>query len=428
MSVQSTESLTSLSSKVINTTATPPPVDDLLEISSDLADYRLDDGEVDTNQPCYMGICLPRNILNLFPRRCPNKPYVGIDLEAQGTTVPNTAITTHSGGVAVSPVVVENVDETDHLVAAQSQESATTTMQLCLNCSRTTQTTSTANKTRSSSSKSNGNPVIINSAELDGRGSLSQHHKKLIMLRNVTDSKRMKGSCSWNSGGGGDSDSESEEEHALMAILVNVQRCANPVLMKQAKMNLLELKQKHGEYFQDLCLYSEVLKAIGRNTYRQTSRRFLQELFLDIDFEVLLRDLMLSLNVAERQATEECGSGWGGTDRDTTSYGSMIHNAVELRNGSGRKGGRECGKIEEEDQQHKQSGEKDAGVRKSLPEPILSPTRSVASGDSSEPNGGVTTANKGFARVQLSCSVNKFPVKRDRANSLNVPSTTLKDY
>lgn len=250
---------------------------------------------------------------------------------------------------------------------------------------------------------------------------------------------------------------EAEEDHTLLAILVNVQRCANPVLMKQANMNLLELKQKHGEYFQDLCLYSEVLKAIGRNTYRQTSRRFLQELFLDIDFEVLLKELMDMLRVEEREPVEaEMDKVRGtGTERptslvttkvtgivkDTTSYGSMIHSSVpegvEMRNGRGRGasvGGRECGKIKEEEVDEVDFAVVNVmkmtttTVRMSLPEPILSPTRSTLSGDSSDTttNGG-STVNKGFARVQLTCSVNKFPVKRDRANSLN-SATTTKDY
>lgn len=521
--MQSTESLTSMSSKVI-TTATPPPVDDLLEISSDLADYRLDEmvEVVDTNQPCYMGICLPRNILNLFPRRCASRPYVDVDV--------GTSKTFNSGDDVEKEAVVETVDETDHHVGAkaaadrpagpmddeeegdtsssssENEPVQTTTMmtKLCLNCSRTTTrtttrtrttrtrtptttttetTTSTAkNKTSSnlndmincnidrshqvirnshstskssSSSSSAAADINVPSCAPSSASStkLSKHHKKLITLRNVTDSRRIKGSMSQSVDG---DNAEAQQEHTLLAILVNVQRCANPVLMKQAKMNLLELKQKHGEYFQDLCLYSEVLKAIGRNTYRQTSRRFLQELFLDIDFEVLLRELMDALRVEEREPkgviSDEVGKVGNvmdevnGTEvisptttgRDTTSYGSMIHSGssgnnssagghhhlVELRNGGRR---RECGKIVEEEDIVEMATQ--AAVRMSLPEPILSPTRSTIS-DSSDTttNGGTMMINRGFARVQLSCSVNKFPVKRDRANSLNTPSTTVKDY
>jgi rapamycin-insensitive companion of mTOR len=68
-------------------------------------------------------------------------------------------------------------------------------------------------------------------------------------------------------------------------ILRHVQRMANPVWTKMSKMALLELKQKHPHSFQDICLYSEVCKALGRNTYRYAARRFLQEIFLDLDFD-----------------------------------------------------------------------------------------------------------------------------------------------
>lgn len=494
-------------------------MEDLLELSSDLADYRLDEVATaataatvakEANQPCYMGICLPRNILNLFPRRVAGKPYVAIDLD--------TELTPGVSGVAgTTTTAAGEVDVTDHvLVAATKVSSSITTssgtsektvasavepiMKLCLNCSRTgviernptltTKVTSTANIATKTSScnnsnhnfKSNSNstattttlssssgtsvtstplttssltatasslaPLLSSSSSptttsstplpvaVNLDGDLSKHHKKLIMLRNVTDSKRVKGSMlsADSSATTAATIADEEEDRTLLAILVNVQRCANPVLMKQAKLNLLELKQKHAEYFQDLCLYSEVLKAIGRNTYRQSSRRFLQELFLDIDFEELLRELMHALNVTERQP-KGCQMGALPRGSSATSYGSMIHAAgVELRNGK-----RECEKIEEEEMATATIITTTATVtmalssRKSLPEPIVvSPSRSSTASGESEVNGGPvggvagssSLLGKGFARVPLSCSVNKFPVKRDRANSLNTPSTT----
>lgn len=69
------------------------------------------------------------------------------------------------------------------------------------------------------------------------------------------------------------------------AILRHVQRMANPVWSKQSKMALLELKQKHGSAYQDVCLYTEVCRALSANTYRLPARRFLQELFLDLRFD-----------------------------------------------------------------------------------------------------------------------------------------------
>lgn len=74
-------------------------------------------------------------------------------------------------------------------------------------------------------------------------------------------------------------------DRVTASILRHVQRMANPVLSKQSKMSLLEMKQKHPQSFQDICLYSEVSRLLGSCTYRMNARRFLQELFLDLDFD-----------------------------------------------------------------------------------------------------------------------------------------------
>lgn len=82
-------------------------------------------------------------------------------------------------------------------------------------------------------------------------------------------------------------------------ILRHVHRIANPVWSKQSKIALLELKQKHPQSFQDICLYSEVCKAQSSNTYRLNSRRFLQELFFDLDFSCFFAE---AGEIAERKA------------------------------------------------------------------------------------------------------------------------------
>ena len=78
---------------------------------------------------------------------------------------------------------------------------------------------------------------------------------------------------------------ESIPDKLTANILYNVQRLANPVSAKQSKLALLELKNKHTNSFKDICLYSEVCRTLGRNCYRIKSRRFLQELFQDVDFD-----------------------------------------------------------------------------------------------------------------------------------------------
>lgn len=78
---------------------------------------------------------------------------------------------------------------------------------------------------------------------------------------------------------------ESVADRASGQIMRHIQRLANPVWSKQSKNALLELKNKHPQAFQDICLYSEVCRTLGRNTYRPNARRFIQEVFYDLDFD-----------------------------------------------------------------------------------------------------------------------------------------------
>ena len=45
------------------------------------------------------------------------------------------------------------------------------------------------------------------------------------------------------------------------------------------------LKQKFPSAFQDVCLYSEVCSLLANYTFRLTSRRFIQEMFMDVNFD-----------------------------------------------------------------------------------------------------------------------------------------------
>ncbi|XP_053667809.1 rapamycin-insensitive companion of mTOR [Anopheles marshallii] len=88
----------------------------------------------------------------------------------------------------------------------------------------------------------------------------------------------------WNPADLDDTNRPVLEEAIANNVLRHVQRMANPVWSKQSRSVLLDIKQSHPAVFQDVCLYSEVCRLLGCNTYRLGSRRFLQELFLDLDF------------------------------------------------------------------------------------------------------------------------------------------------
>lgn len=89
-------------------------------------------------------------------------------------------------------------------------------------------------------------------------------------------------------------------------ILRNCQKMANPILFKNSRKILMELKQKYPQSFQDLCLYSEVCKYMGSCTYRMTVRRFIQEIFLDLNYDQLYtnNDVELISSVARQRLAD----------------------------------------------------------------------------------------------------------------------------
>lgn len=95
---------------------------------------------------------------------------------------------------------------------------------------------------------------------------------------------------------------ESIPDKLTANILYNVQRLANPVSAKQSKLALLELKNKHTNSFKDICLYSEVCRTLGRNCYRIKSRRFLQELFQDVDFDTFYNEPLEIISKKEKDS------------------------------------------------------------------------------------------------------------------------------
>ena len=64
--------------------------------------------------------------------------------------------------------------------------------------------------------------------------------------------------------------------------------CMNATVgMVTAEAGLLKLKQRFPSTFQDLCLYSEVCLMLANHSYRLSVRRFVQELFLDLNYNEL---------------------------------------------------------------------------------------------------------------------------------------------
>ncbi|XP_061377778.1 rapamycin-insensitive companion of mTOR [Danaus plexippus] len=68
-------------------------------------------------------------------------------------------------------------------------------------------------------------------------------------------------------------------------LLHNVLFMANPIHLRQTRSSLLSLKQRHPDVFRSPCVYSDVCALLARDTYMLCARRFLQELFLDTNFD-----------------------------------------------------------------------------------------------------------------------------------------------
>jgi hypothetical protein len=98
-----------------------------------------------------------------------------------------------------------------------------------------------------------------------------------------------------------DDSSMNVHERVTAMILRNVEKMGNPAFHKPGKQQLLELKQKYPKCFQDICLYSEVSKLLSKSTYRLGCRRFIQEIFLDLNFDVFYDDLELVIQVLEQR-------------------------------------------------------------------------------------------------------------------------------
>lgn len=72
-----------------------------------------------------------------------------------------------------------------------------------------------------------------------------------------------------------------------LEVIKNLESLSNPVSSKHVRYLLLLIKQKEPEIFKDLCIYSQASTMIRDSSYRLSSRRFIQELFLDVSFKKL---------------------------------------------------------------------------------------------------------------------------------------------
>jgi rapamycin-insensitive companion of mTOR len=88
-------------------------------------------------------------------------------------------------------------------------------------------------------------------------------------------------------------------------ILRLVIKTSSSVGLKSCEQGLLILKQKFPSAFQDICLYSEICYLLANYNYRLNARRFIQELFQDIDFRQCLVDPQLVVRISAGAADDD---------------------------------------------------------------------------------------------------------------------------
>lgn len=101
-----------------------------------------------------------------------------------------------------------------------------------------------------------------------------------------------------------DSGNTNMPDRITNSILRNVTKMANPIMFKACRKILMELKQKFPQSFQDVCLYSEICKQMTQCSYRMYVRRFIQEIFLDLNYEELASGVEKILETAQQRFTD----------------------------------------------------------------------------------------------------------------------------
>ncbi|KAG8599017.1 hypothetical protein GDO81_002844 [Engystomops pustulosus] len=85
----------------------------------------------------------------------------------------------------------------------------------------------------------------------------------------------------------------------VLRLVINL---SSSVGTKGHETGLLTIKEKFPQAFDDICLYSEVSHLLAHCTFRLPSRRFIQELFQDVQFQIMHEEAEGLLAVPPKQA------------------------------------------------------------------------------------------------------------------------------
>ena len=265
-----------------------------------------------------LGICLPRNILDLFPEQNHNGTYVSRYIQDFETIESNLSA---SSILTKNPYPHESehqVNATESAVSSTSDLSASNrrvrkkTVTSALDSSNVvTDTTGAASLASSGATfaKHNKNDCLaccrtkVLNKSID-TVSLIIHEPKDLATQNGKIRDSDVSFYSPESVISDDSANTNIPDRIGNTILRNVVKMANPIMFKACRKILMELKQKYPQSFQDICLYSEICKQMSQCSYRMIVRRFVQEIFLDLNYDLLSSGVEVVLEVAQQRFNE----------------------------------------------------------------------------------------------------------------------------
>lgn len=269
------------------------------------------------------GICLPRNILDFFPESSYIGTYVSCDiLQEVVEPEPNAALSAlwvqQSEHIAKSSEV--GVDPARNVSAASSSSDITG------NIHRWQKKLTTASEEAALRSPPDVavsfESTVLSSVKHFKSECLNCRRKAFIRkikdttsltIKEPRDFSSLNGKVPETSAGFYSPDSNISEDSAhdtmaeriSSAILRNVFKMANPIMFKACRKVLMELRQKYPESFKDICLYSEVCRYMSLCSYRIMVRRFIQEIFLDLNLDAFTSDTAEILKLAQGRLTDQ---------------------------------------------------------------------------------------------------------------------------
>lgn len=311
----------------------------------------------DLQGPCYAGICLPKNALDLFPTRNLNRTYVSCDIidqdltglnllgvRPQFSTFLNDSINNEGGDESSVISSLSDVSSSASRRPAKWQIAKHARSQ-CLHCTRSRRQLRLLSQDPNSTSNGLGGtlaPCELYSSAAAALVAAGMQAGPALARKNTGGKTTGIGSAGGSIQLGDMSfhspesilSEESLPDKLTASILYNVQRLANPVSAKQSKMALLELKQKHPHAFQDICLYSEACKTLGRSSYRMSARRFLHELFLDLNFDSFYVEPQLIISTRKQPVDEQPEPFTGAPSSSSSSSSSTLTGAGTTATGT----------------------------------------------------------------------------------------------